>query len=245
MYQPFHDSDTDLSYVESCSQLLPSSLLLLLLISLAPLSSPLPCLPSPHNPQHTVVETALKNSTVVVGIPAAPETVPPSWGGTTMNVNAPQVEGDTTVNFTMTPAWTLPVKTAARVYETSPPTETEATTALGPSVSAVRGTKVIAARSMSAETTPSVSRTRARTPGSAPSSARKSTSVVAHQASRGPTANSPTSASALRAASLATVTASAESFSVSVKTAGAGSRVMRTSMNVRTRWSAVTTVEPA
>ena len=43
-----------------------------------------------------------------------------------MKVNAPQIEGATTVNFTMTPAWALPVKTAARVCE---PPDTEATTA--------------------------------------------------------------------------------------------------------------------
>ena len=40
--------------------------------------------------------------------PCATETVHPSWGGITMKVmNAPQIEGATTVNFTMTPAWTL------------------------------------------------------------------------------------------------------------------------------------------
>ena len=54
--------------------------------------------------EHTVAETALKNSTFVVGI-----------------------EGATTVNFTMTPAWTLPAKTAARVCCTTPP-DTEART---------------------------------------------------------------------------------------------------------------------
>ena len=50
--------------------------------------------------EHTVAETALKNSTFV--------------------------EGATTVNFTMTPAWTLPVKTAVRVRTT--PQHTEART---------------------------------------------------------------------------------------------------------------------
>ena len=59
--------------------------------------------------------------------PCGPETVPSSWGGHYYEGECPQIEGATTVNFTMTPAWTLPVKTAARVCTTPPETESVST----------------------------------------------------------------------------------------------------------------------